>query len=129
MADTNPDVMDLVESELRKNPDISNPELLEMAKKIDPSVEKLTSRQFNARYPLQVKRAMAPSKPRRRKRAPKKSREAGTSRSTDSGRDNVRRLLLQLAKDVGNAEGKGDVVDVVAGIDRYVDRVLKAVAK
>lgn len=129
MADTNPEVVELVESELRKNPGIPNPELLEKAKKIDPSVERLTSRQFNARYPLQVKRAMAAGKPKRRKRAPKKSRVAGTSRSTDASRDNIRRLLLDLAKEVVNAEGKGDVVDVVAGIDEYVDRVQKAMAK
>jgi len=35
-------------------------------------------------------------------------------------------VLLSLARDMASAQGKGDVVDVVAGIDRYVDRVLKA---
>jgi hypothetical protein len=35
-------------------------------------------------------------------------------------------VLLDLAKDIANAQGKGDVVDVVAGIDRYVDRAIKA---
>jgi hypothetical protein len=39
----------------------------------------------------------------------------------------VRGVLLELARDVANAQGKGDVVDVIMGIDRYVDRVVKAV--
>lgn len=129
MADTNPQVMEMVEKELKKNPDISNTELLEKAAKIDSSVEKLTPRQFNARYPLQVKRAMKPAK-RTRKMATTAKRSKARSKATDgTQRDGVRNVLLQLAKDVGNAEGKGDVVDVVAGIDRYVDKVLKAAGK
>lgn len=127
MADANPQVMKMVETELKKNPDVSNSELREKAKKIDKSVEKLTARQFNATYPLQVKRAMKP-----RKRAPRKraARAAPTGRASGGGdaRDKVRKVLLDLAKDVANAQGKGDVVDVIAGIDRYVDRAIKATA-
>lgn len=136
MADTNPQVMEMVEKELKKNRDISNTELLEKAAKVDSNVEELTPRQFNARYPLQVKRAMKPAKRSRkkattanrtRKRATMKPRSQRRSNATDGKqRDGVRDVLLQLAKDVGNAEGKGDVVDVVAGIDAYVDRVIKA---
>ena len=120
MAEANPQVMEMIEAEIRKNPDISNPELFEKAKAIDKSVTKLSPRQFNAMYPLQVKRAMKPGRPRKRPKR-KASRAA-----TDGSRDKVRDVLLTLAKDVANAQGKGDVVDVVAGIDRYVDRVLKA---
>jgi hypothetical protein len=130
MAEANPQVMQLIESELKKNPDTSNAELLEKAKKVDKSVGKLTARQFNATYPLQVKRAM---KPRKRSSAKKRSggrKAAGGSRARaaapNSGRDQVRQVLLDLAKDVANAQGKGDVVDVIAGIDRYVDKVVKA---
>jgi hypothetical protein len=89
-------------------------------------VGELTARQFNARYPLQVKRAMAPRKPRKRA---KKSRTDGSARrgsrrrSNGNDRDQVRGVLLELAKDVANAQGKGDVIDVIAGIDRYVDRI------
>ena len=56
MAATNPKVMAMIERELAKNPSISNEALLEKAKKIDGSVGELSARQFNARYPLQVKR-------------------------------------------------------------------------
>ena len=129
MADANPKVMEMVEAELKKNADISNAELLERARKIDKGVEKLSARQFNATYPLQVKRALNPPKRRARKRktaVQSKGRSASRSRAGGDVRDRVRGVLLELAKDVANAENKGDVVEVVAGIDRYIDRVVKA---
>ncbi len=126
MADANPAVMKMVESELTKNPDISNPELFEQAKEIDASIGELSPRQFNATYPLQVKRAIAPKKaPRKRKPRAKKASERPVP-TQDRGRDRVRTVLLELARDVANAQGKGDVVDVIVGIDGYVDRVVKA---
>lgn len=121
MAEANPKVMKMIEAELKKNPDVSNPELIEKAKSIDKSVAELSARQFNAMYPLQVKRAMKPARPRRSRPAGKKARAAA-----DRKRDQVREVLLGLARDMAGAQGKGDVVDVVAGIDEYVDRVLKA---
>lgn len=148
MADANSKVMEMIEAELKKNADISNAELFEKAKKIDKDIGTLSPRQFNARYPLQVKRAM---KPRKRKAKGAKSGRGKASKSAgrasagarpgarsvassrrnaggpaDASRDKVRAVLLELARDIANAEGKGDVVDVVAGIDRYVDRVVKA---
>lgn len=129
MAEANPKVMDMVQAELAKNPDISNKELFQKAKSVDKSVGKLTARQFNARYPLQVKRAMKPAKKKSRRAAPARKAPARRQRGAaaqDGGRDRVRTILLELARDVANAQGKGDVVDVIAGIDRYVDRIIKA---
>ncbi len=120
MAQANPKVMEMIEAEIKKNPEIGNPELLDKAKAIDKSVTKLSARQFNAMYPLQVKRAMKPARPRKR------ARKTGRRASSDGPRARVRDVLLSLARDVANAQGKGELVDVVAGIDRYVDRVLKA---
>lgn len=143
MAEVNPKVMELVQAEIRKNKDISNKELFDRATALDKSIGKLSARQFNARYPLQVKRSMAPKKKVTRKAAsargrkaaaggPKrgaaatKSRAGGRSQDQGRGRDQIRNVMLDLAREVANAQGKGDVIDVVAGIDRYVDRVLKA---
>lgn len=143
MADVNPKVMDMIRTELEKKPDLSNQELFEKAKSVDKTVGKLTPRQFNARYPLQVKRTMSPKKkPSKRggkKVAPKAKKSAravrtagqrgkGQAKASDEGpnRDRVRKVMLELARDVANAQGKGDVVDVIMGIDRYVDRVIKA---
>ena len=137
MADANPKVMQMVETELKKNPEMTNKELLEKAKSIDKGVDKLTARQFNATYPLQVKRAMKPS----RRRAAKKGGKAGGRRARKSARpaaargrsaaagagdrDQVRKVLVELARDVAQGD-RGALVQVVAGIDRYVDRVMKA---
>lgn len=149
MADANSKVMEMIKAELKKNADISNAELFEKATKIDKDIGKLSPRQFNARYPLQVKRSMKPRKRRSkgakaaRGKASKSAGRAGSGARTaarspassrggadggpgNAGRDRVRAVLLELARDIANAEGKGDVVDVVAGIDRYVDRVVRA---
>ncbi|MBW3553456.1 MAG: hypothetical protein KY466_08100 [Gemmatimonadetes bacterium] len=146
MAEANPNVMRMVESELKKNPDISNKELLEKARSIDKSVEKLSARQFNATYPLQVKRSMKPARKRtggkRGKAAARKGSrgargrgaraggEGGSSRGAAAGggnRDQVRKVLVELARDVAQGD-RGALVEVAAGIDRYVDRILKATA-
>lgn len=50
--------METVEEELRKDPEISNEELRSKAEDIDPEFADLSARQFNARYPLQVKRQL-----------------------------------------------------------------------
>lgn len=133
MADANPKVMEMIEAELKKNPDISNKELFDKAIQIDKGISKLSARQFNAMYPLQVKRALKPrkrggrkSKASRAKGGKRAGRTAGASGSAGDSRGKVRAVLLDLARDVANAQGKGDVVDVVAGIDRYVDRAIKA---
>lgn len=129
MADSNPKVMEMVETELKKNGDISNAELFEKATRIDGGIKSLSARQFNAMYPLQVKRALKPRKrtSRRKKGTGRKSAtSASRSGARVTDRDRVRTVLLELAKDIAGAEGKADVVDVVAGIDRYVDRVVKA---
>ncbi len=136
MANANPKVMEMIEAELKKNPDISNKELFDKAIQIDKGISKLSARQFNAMYPLQVKRALKPrkrggrkSKASRAKGGKRTGRPAGSGAARGGGGDSrakVRAVLLDLAKDIANAQGKGDVVDVVAGIDRYVDRAIKA---
>jgi hypothetical protein len=131
MAEANPKVMAMIEAELKKNPDITNPELFAKAKGVDKNVGKLSPRQFNARYPLQVKRAMAPKKPRRPRPAASSRRRGGAasaSRAPADGkrREKVRAVLADLARDVASAQDKGKLVDVVMGLDRYVDRVVKA---
>jgi hypothetical protein len=131
MAEANPKVMEMIEAELKKNADISNQELFAKAKAMDKSIGKLSPRQFNARYPLQVKRAMAPKKAKRaRPAAGKRGRAPGGAAAKASpegkNRDKVRSVLADLARDVANAQGKGELVDVVMGLDRYVDRVVKA---
>lgn len=132
---TNPEVMAMVEDELRKDPKLSTRELFEKAKGVDPSIEELTSRQFHGRYPLQVKRRMAPKRerPRRRRTGQRRTqrtaaRRASSTQATDPDADRtaIRGELLQFAKNIAAAESKADVVEVIGDVDRYVDKIVKA---
>lgn len=126
MAKTDEKVMALVEKELKKSPDASVDELYEKAKKAESAIGQLSKRQFNARYPLQVKRRMSrqgSGGKRSRRRSTRKARKKG-----DDGqrREKVRETLLRFASDLAAAEERRELVDVVAGVDKYVDQVLKA---
>lgn len=160
MPDTNDRVMAMVEKELQADPGISNEALRAKAQKLDDSVAGMSARQFNARYPLQVKRRLQPRagrkagkrsaaarkagrKPRgaaaagaRRGRPPgggrKAGRAAGSGKAAAGGdgrdateRGRVRAALLDFARDLASADGAG-LVDVIAGVDGYVERVMKA---
>lgn len=122
MADRDQKVMAMVERRVKKNPDVSNQELYGKATEINSDIGKLTLRQFHARYPLQVKRkiAMGGETKLKKKQAARGKKEA----KAQPDREAVRKVLLALVKDVAGAN-KGEIVDVVAGIDEYVDKVLK----
>lgn len=128
MAETIDHVMQMVEKELKKKPNVSNQVLFEKAQKIDASIGKLTLRQFHARYPLQVKRRASASSGRGKTR--RKGRGGGRRRRETAGavnREEVRKVLLRLARDVSAAEGKAAMIDLVVGLDKYVDQVVRAV--
>ena len=125
MAEVNEKVMQMVEDELSKNANVSNADLLEKAKKIDRGVEKLSARQFNAIYPLQVKRRMRPRR-RRSRTAASQTAARRAARTAGGGHEAVRQVLLQFAKELTSAKDTGQIVALVADIDKYVDRVVKA---
>jgi hypothetical protein len=171
--------MDMVRREVQKDPGVKSGELYEQAKKLDRSISSLSLRQFHARYPLQVKRALKSGGTRRtRKKATKRGRpangrrKAGLKRTTarkkttrkrattkrgpgrprkqttgtpakrgrppgrkttrravaaaSGERGTVRAVLLEFAGEVASAENKSDMISVVAGMDRWVDRVMRA---
>lgn len=139
-------ILDMVRRELVQNPDVDNAVLYDKAVELDPeAMEDVDRRQFNARYPLRVKRFElkrrtpkaergAGSKPARRrperKRAAREAKPAPASEAAPSEpprqdrRAGVRGVLLQFAQDLANADSRGDIVGVVAGVDRYVDVIL-----
>ncbi len=126
MAETNEKVMALVERELEQDPDASVKILYGKAVKVSADIGKLSHRQFHARYPLQVKRRKSQSKRGERKRR----RSTRSTRSGDSNgaqREKIRKVFLDFASDLTAAEERKELVSLVAGIDRYVDRVLKTV--
>lgn len=49
-----------------------------------------------------------------------------TTAAARGGRDTVRSILIKFAGDVAAADQKADVVQVIGGMDRYVDQVMRA---
>ena len=129
MAQADDQLMQFVEAEMKKDPDISSKALFEMAKEAIPSSRDLTIREFHARYPLQVKRkaSLAAGGGRRRRKTRSTAPRPRGDRST-ARRDAVRAALLKFATDLSAAEERKDLVRVLAQVDDYVDDVLKAAA-
>ena len=113
-------IMDLVRRLLRKDEDLSTREMQERAAEIAPEVKELSTRQFHARYPLQVKRKLSSLKSKMKKKGDG-SRAAG---ATDERREVVREALVDFARDVAGADDRGEVIDVLTRVDEYVDRVV-----
>jgi hypothetical protein len=134
MAEVDEKVMKFVEETLKKSPDLALEEIFQRAKSVSPSVAELSKRQFNARYPLQVKRRKAQAaKPKRstgKRAAALRTRTQRTRKGpARDPRDNVRKVFLRFATDIAAAEERKDLVKVVAGVDWYVDQVLKGLTK
>jgi hypothetical protein len=121
--------MTFVERQLKKDPKTPSRKLFERAKKMDPAVARLSLRQFHAKYPLQVKRRLAPKR-RTKKRAPKSAAapRAGQAPARRAAGDEaaIRGVLLRFAKDVSAAEGKTETIEILANVDRYVADIMKA---
>ena len=141
MPHPNERVMSMVRDEIRKNPGVSSADLFAKARKLSKDIGRLNIRQFHARYPLQVKRALAPKRRRARKTAAKATAPSATGTPVKRGpgrppksqradaRTAVRHVLLQLAKDIASAEQRVKFIDVIGGIDSYVDQVMQAAGR
>lgn len=133
MAKTDPKVMQIVEQELAKNPEVSVEDLFAKAKGIAPGVARMTRRQFHARYPLQVKRRAGAGK---RKKSGKGGKKAAATKSgrgpgrpravSDGGRDAVRQVFLRFAQDVSSADTPSTLIKLILNVDKYVDEAMKA---
>ena len=134
MAEVDEKVMSFVEKVLDEDPDIRLEDLFERAKESNASVGTLSKRQFNARYPLQVKRRRSQAlrsrggTRKKKKTGPAKPHTRNADRLRGS-RDAVRQVFLQFAADITGAEERKDLVKVLANVDRYVDQALKGAAR
>lgn len=125
MAETNPKVMAMIEAELAKDPSISNDELLAKAQKIDRSVSSLSARQFNARYPLQVKRRKDGPKPaKKKKRTTRKKAGAGTKKAAGARKTRAASSRKPGRKTAasGAKRGRGTAAAPASGGDREAVR-------
>jgi hypothetical protein len=79
-------IMNMVRRRILENPAVTNEELFEAAVQLEPSVRDLNLRQFNARYPLQVRRwELSQPKPTYRMPAAMTESPAGTEAEVDGG--------------------------------------------
>lgn len=118
-------IMELVRKELDSNPDIQVRDLFEKVKGKEPSARELTLRQFNARYPLQIKRRQRMSEPTG-DTPERRTTQRRRSRRPDANRDAVRDTFLRFASELSAAEERKDLVHVLSKVDQYVDEVVKA---
>ncbi len=81
---------------------------------MNPNIGLLSRREFNARYPLQIKRMQNQAKPKKRK--PKAS-----------NKEAVREVFLDFATELADAEQKKDVVRVLVRVDEFVEKAIKAI--
>jgi hypothetical protein len=128
MAKNEQKVMEFVEKELKANPKQTTTELFEKAKKVDTGVAKLSLRQFNARFPLQIKRKQSQAATGGRRRPAAKSRK-GAPRGREGRRLAMRDVFLQFATDLSSAEERKDLVAVLARVDQYVAEAMKAAGR
>ncbi len=126
-------VMEYVERTLEANPGVKNADLFAGAREIDPSVAELSGRQFHAKYPLQVKARLAKAAAPKPKTPPEPEvptveetapEDAPPPQAGDPVA--VRRLLLDLAKELATAESKAEVIEVMARLDDYVAEIMEA---
>ena len=132
MPEVDQRVMTFVEDVLKKNPEILLEDLFAQTREAHPFIGDLSRRQFNARYPLQVKRRRALAlkgtperKGKPRQSAPRPRRR--TSVPSREPRDAVRQILLRFATDLAAAEERKDLVKVLADVDLYVDDVMNRI--
>ncbi|MGH7467099.1 MAG: hypothetical protein ACRENP_03845 [Longimicrobiales bacterium] len=114
MPVVNQRVMNMVRDEIQKRPEVTSQELFEKARKLERGMRTLSARQFNATYPLQVRRTMAPRRPRGR----------GAAARGSASKERVRGVLLEFARVVAGAQDRGALVEVVGNLDQWVDRVV-----
>ncbi len=149
MAERNPKIYDRVLQELEKSPDKGSRELFQLAQSIDKSAARDTMQQFHARYYLPAKRqqklATEGAKPTRRLRRSRKSAADSGATAAEtaseptpkrrfrrlrgaagSNRDQIRALLLEFAQELTDAESRSSLVQALARVDNYVDKIESA---
>ncbi len=130
--ETDPRVMEMVREQLGRERPPPLAALYGRAVRINPEIRKLTPRQFNARYPLQVRRRMRARAARRSGRSRATSGNGGQPASSISEassaelRGRLRAILWAYARLVAAAGTKAELVAAVSAADRFVDDVVEA---
>ncbi|TVP42095.1 MAG: hypothetical protein EA350_17525 [Gemmatimonadales bacterium] len=129
MAKNEQKVMAFVEKELAANPGISTTDLFDKAKKVDAGVNSLSLRQFNARFPLQIKRKQSLAKPGRKRTGSTGGGRRRSRQGQEEQRLAVRKVFLRFATELSAAEERRDLVEVLSKVDDYVADAIKATGR
>ncbi len=123
-----PKVMAAVERAIKKEPKISSADLFLKVTKRHESVRDLSLRQFNARYPLQVRRRIAAKegrKPRGRKKSGIRDKRSGASKLLQGEFESrIQDLCGVISGKYEVALKKDSIVEIDAVLSR-LERTLK----
>lgn len=119
--------MQMVREQLERDPPPSLAALYGRAVRLNPEIRRLSPRQFNARYPLQVRRRMKRQRAKHRpsgdgRRDTRRKRKPERTASPEL-RARVRTILLQYAKAVAGARTTAELIDTLEEVDLYVNAV------
>lgn len=126
-----PKVVEMVRNQLTRRKTPPNVKALYgRAVRINEEIRELSLRQFNALYPLQVRRELK-REARKAARRTREEAEASTAEPSpgQSRRSAVRSELYAFAAAVAGAGGPDELIDVILDLDRWVDRVEEAAAR
>lgn len=138
--ETEREILEMVERQLdRPNPPDTTVLYRRAMHFIDRDVRHLSLQQFNAKFPLQVKRRRAKeradARTSRSSRGPRTGEAAAAPTGRSDGREGrsgkerlrerLRCAMIDYAKRVAGAEGRGELVEAVPRVEEYVERALE----
>lgn len=113
-------ILEMVREQLNRPNPPSTEALYGRAVRIDESIRELSLRQFNARYPLRVRRAIALAEKR-----DEDGENATEEPNPQDRRDEIRSILMDFARDVALTAGGPSLVDLIrVEVDQYIDRMV-----
>lgn len=119
-------ILEMVREQLERPNPPGTEALYGRAARIDSSIRELSLRQFNARYPLRVRREMARVSDESEK-SPQgaQQRVQEVAKSDEAIRRGLRAMFHDLAAEVAGAEAEPELIDFIEErLEGYVDRTL-----
>lgn len=127
-SDKQKKILRMVRTQLQRINPPSTEALYGRAARIDESIRDLTLRQFNARYPLRVRREMAREEDDREEADAGDIEETSTASPPEPDLAALRKLFHDLAADVATTDAGPALIDLYEeGLDGYVNRAVAAI--
>lgn len=119
------EILEMVREQLRRSNPPGTEALYGRAARIDDGVKELSLRQFNARFPLRVRREMARAETAEEEEA---TPETAGDEAHETDREAIRSVLLEFARAVAETPRGPAFVDLISSdVQTYVERIEDAV--